>query len=82
MVEAKTVILELAEIANNLQNNCRCLKEINADLLAALEAAESELDRMEAATGHLIKLANAEGNPILSAWLPGAKAAIAKAKGD
>ncbi len=41
------------------------------DLQAALEQAIAR-----------VRLANAEGNPILSAWLPEAEAAIAKAKGE
>lgn len=40
------------------------------DLLAALQFAVTR-----------IEIANAEGNPILSAWLPDAKALIAKATG-
>lgn len=49
----------------------------NARLIAAapelLEALRFAVKRVE--------LANAEGDPILSAWLPDAKAAIAKAAG-
>ena len=41
------------------------------DLLLALKAA---IRRVE--------IANAEGNPILSAWLPDARAAIARATGE
>ena len=41
------------------------------DLLAALEQAVARL-----------QIANEEGSPILSAWLPEARAAIARAKGE
>ena len=41
------------------------------DLLSALEAAVAR-----------VQIANEEGDPILSAWLPDALSAIAKAKGE
>jgi len=41
------------------------------DLLASLEAAVAR-----------VELANAEGDPILSAWLPDAQAALRRAKGE
>ena len=40
--------------------------------LALLEALETAVARIE--------LANQQGDPILSAWLPGARAAITEAK--
>lgn len=46
-----------------------CLR--HAELLECLEAAVAR-----------VELANKEEDPILSAWLPDAKRAIAKAKGD
>ena len=45
-----------------------------------LAAAPDILDALRAAVAR-VELANREGNPILSAWLPGARAAIAKAEG-
>ena len=45
------------------------LRDINADLLAALEWAVAR-----------IIVANHEGDPIVSAWLPDARAAIEKAR--
>jgi len=45
------------------------LRDVNADLLAALEWAVAR-----------IIVANHEGDPILSAWLPDARAAIEKAR--
>ena len=43
-------------------------EQLNADLLHQLHMAVVR-----------VELANREGDPILSAWLPGARAAIAKA---
>ena len=48
---------------------------------ARLIAAAPELKDLLAAAIARIELANQEGNPILSAWLPDAKAAIAKVEG-
>ncbi len=42
-------------------------------------AAEDLLINLEAAVAR-VEIANAEGDPIMSAWLPGARAAIARAK--
>ena len=53
-------------------------REANAALIAA---APDLLDTLEAAIGR-IEIANAEGDPILSAWLPDAKATVARAKGE
>lgn len=50
----------------------------NARLIAAAPDLLLELETVVLR----IELANAEGNPILSAWLPDAKKAIAKAKGE
>lgn len=44
----------------------------------AAHAAPKLLEALEAAVAR-IELANTEGNPILSAWLPSARAAIAEA---
>lgn len=44
-------------------------------------ASEDLLTELEAAVAR-IELANKEGNPIMSAWLPSARAAIAKAKSN
>lgn len=53
------------------------IQEANAKLIAAAPELLAELE-----TAVLrIELANAEGNPILSAWLPDARKAIARAKG-
>lgn len=46
----------------------------------ALESAEEMLELLKAAVAR-VEVANQEGDPILSAWVPGAKAAIAKAEG-
>lgn len=46
----------------------------------AREAAPEMLEALKFAVAR-VRLANAEGNSILSAWLPGADAAIAKAEG-
>lgn len=55
----------------------RATMEANTRLIAAapelLEALEQAVARVE--------LENSEGNPLLSAWLPEARAALAKAKG-
>jgi len=51
--------------------------EANARLIAA---APDMYDLLKAAVAR-IELANAEGNNIMSAWLPDALAAIAKAEG-
>ena len=52
--------------------------EANARLIAA---APDLLDMLAAAAAR-IEVAAAEGNTILSAWLPDARAAIARARGD
>jgi hypothetical protein len=52
--------------------------EANARLIAA---APDLLDLLETAIAR-VELANAEGNPILSAWLPDAKAAAARVRGE
>jgi hypothetical protein len=49
----------------------------NALLIAA---APDLLDMLKAAVAR-VELANSEGDPILSAWLPEARAAISKAQG-
>jgi hypothetical protein len=46
----------------------------------AREAAPEMLEALKFAVAR-VRVANAEGDPILSAWLPGADAAIAKAEG-
>ena len=51
--------------------------EANARLIAA---APDLLEALKFAAAR-IELANAEGDPILSAWLPDARAVIAKAEG-
>jgi hypothetical protein len=50
----------------------------NAHLIAA---APDLLDLLEAAVAR-VQLANEEGNPILSAWLPDALSTLRKAKGE
>jgi hypothetical protein len=52
--------------------------EANAHLIAS---APDLLDLLEAAVAR-VQIANEEGNSILSAWLPDALSALAKAKGD
>jgi hypothetical protein len=46
--------------------------------MTTLESLKELVDTMQAAIKR-IEIANAEGNPILSAWLPDAQAAIANA---
>ena len=43
--------------------------------------AQDMLEMLETAANR-IELANNEGDPIMSAWLPGAKELIAKARGE
>ena len=50
----------------------------NAHLIAA---APDLLDLLEAAVAR-VQIANEEGNPILSAWLPEALSTLLKAKGE
>jgi hypothetical protein len=50
----------------------------NAHLISA---APDLLDLLEAAVAR-VQLANEEGNPILSAWLPDALSTLRKAKGE
>jgi hypothetical protein len=50
----------------------------NAHLISA---APELLDLLEAAVAR-VQIANEEGNPILSAWLPDALSALCKAKGE
>jgi hypothetical protein len=50
----------------------------NARLIAA---APDLLDLLEAAVAR-VQIANEEGNPILSAWLPDALSTLRKAKGE
>jgi hypothetical protein len=52
-------------------------RQANARLIAA---APDLLSALEAAVAR-VQIANEEGDPILSAWLPDALSAIAKAKG-
>jgi hypothetical protein len=46
-----------------------------------ISTAPDLLDLLEAAVAR-VQIANDEGNPILSAWLPDARAALRKAKGE
>lgn len=59
------------------KKNLREMAEKAAPLIAA---APDMLDLLLTAVTR-VELANTEGDPILSAWLPGAKAVIARAKG-
>ena len=47
-------------------------------IAALVKEAPNLLDELKAAVAR-IELANGEGDPILSAWLPGAQAVIARA---
>ncbi len=53
-----------------MQGNADPLRDVAPELLETLKLAVAR-----------VKLANDEGDPILSAWLPGALATIAKAEG-
>ena len=50
-----------------------------AFIVRACNAHDALTHYVELAVGR-VELANAEGDPILSAWLPGARAALAKAQ--
>jgi len=54
------------------------VSQSDANLIAA---APDLLDLLEAAVAR-VQLANEEGNPILSAWLPDALSTLRKAKGE
>lgn len=59
----------------------RCPSEAEALANVALASAAPDLlEELKTAVAR-VEIANAEGNPILSAWLPGARLAIAKAEG-
>ena len=58
-------------VAENIEEKTAHLFASAPDLLSALEAAVAR-----------VQIANEEGDPILSAWLPDALSAIAKAKGQ
>ncbi len=55
------------------------LTETEYAIAALIKEAPNLLDELKAAAAR-IELANSEGDPILSAWLPGAKAIIARAE--
>lgn len=60
-------------------------REHASQALDHIEQAEEAFDAMREALEQAIarvELANREGHPILSAWLPDARAALALAKGD
>lgn len=60
-------------------------REHASQALAHIEQAEEAFDAMKEALEQAIariEVANQEGNPIMSAWLPDAKAALALAKGE
>ena len=56
------------------EGNCEILLNAVNSYDAMKEALEQAIARIE--------VANQEGNPIMSAWLPDAKAALALAKGE
>jgi hypothetical protein len=60
-----------------MPGNYESEKQANARLIAA---APDLLDLIEAAVAR-VQIANDEGNPILSAWLPDALSTLRKAKG-
>ena len=66
-----------AEIARTSSDVSIHEEEANAHLISA---APDLLSALEAAVAR-VQIANEEGDPILSAWLPDALSAIAKAKG-
>ena len=66
------------EIARTYSDVSISEEEANAHLISA---APDLLDLLEAAVAR-VQIANDEGNPILSAWLPDALATLRKAKGE
>lgn len=58
------------------------LEWIEAQKREAVEQAAPELLTLLEFAAARVTLANEEGDPILLAWLPEARAAIAKARGD
>ena len=69
--------LTIAKV-QQMPGNYESEKQANAHLIAA---APELLDLLEAAVAR-VQIANEEGNPILSAWLPDALSALRKAKGE
>ena len=66
------------------QNNktiCGLPKRENNDAANLIASAPDLIDLLEAAIAR-VQLANEEGNPILSAWLPDALSTLRKAKGE
>lgn len=59
----------------------RMRPEIENLILRAVNSHDAMREALEAAVAR-VELANAEGNSIMSAWLPDAKAALALAKGS
>lgn len=61
-------------------HNEKFTEEANRANRVLIKSAPDLLDSLKAAVAR-VEIANAEGNPILSAWLPDAKALIAHADG-
>lgn len=59
----------------------RMRPEIENLILRAVNSHDAMREALEQAIAR-IEVANQEGNPIMSAWLPDAKAALALAKGE
>ena len=77
-IEAGNEIMELVRICDIPSWPC-AVEEMKANA-HLISAAPDLLEALEAAVAR-VKIANEEGNPILSAWLPDALSAISKAKG-
>jgi peptidase E len=67
-------------VDQNKKTICFLPERKNNDTAHLISAAPDLLSALEAAVAR-VQIANEEGDPILSAWLPDALSAIAKAKG-
>ena len=73
-ITSKSLVIAKVE---QMPGNYESEKVANAHLISA---APDLLDLLEAAVAR-VQIANEEGNPILSAWLPDALSTLRKAKG-
>jgi hypothetical protein len=69
--------LTIAKV-EQMPGNYESEKQANAHLISA---APDLLDLLEAAVAR-VQIANEEGNPILSAWLPDSLSTLRKARGE
>jgi hypothetical protein len=68
-------------VDQNKKTICFLPERKNNDTAHLISAAPELLDLLEAAVAR-VQIANDEGNPILSAWLPDALSTLRKAKGE